>query len=203
MLKGLYAITSSKLEQNMVTSVAATIAGGASLVQYRNKSANYEQQLWEAQDLQTLCRSLNIPLIINDNVEIAKKVNACGVHLGKDDCQIKSARKILGEKAIIGVSCYNRLDLAIKAQESGADYVAFGSFFASATKPNALSAPLSLLSQAKQRLHIPVVAIGGITANNCQELIQAGADMVAVIEGVFNTSDIKTTAQLIADKFTN
>ena len=202
MLKGLYAITSSKLEQNMVTSVAATIAGGASLVQYRNKSANYEQQLWEAQDLQTLCRSLNVPLIINDNVEIAKKVNACGVHLGKDDCQIKSARKILGEKAIIGVSCYNRLDLAIKAQESGADYVAFGSFFASATKPNAPSAPLSLLSQAKQRLHIPVVAIGGITSNNCQELIQAGADMVAVIEGVFNASDIKTKAQLIADKFT-
>ena len=187
----------------MVTSVAAAIAGGASLVQYRNKTADFEQQLWEAQDLQTLCRSLNVPLIINDHVEIAKKVNACGVHLGKDDCQIKSARKILGEKAIIGVSCYNRLDLAIKAQESGADYVAFGSFFASATKPNAPSAPLSLLSQAKQRLHIPVVAIGGITANNCQELIQAGADMVAVIEGIFNTSDIKTTAKLIADKFTN
>jgi thiamine-phosphate pyrophosphorylase len=148
-----------------------------------------------------MCRPLGVPLIINDDVELAAQVMAKGVHLGKGDADIASARAKLGPNAIIGVSCYNDLDCAIDAEQAGADYVAFGSFFPSRTKPNAVKAEMELLRQAKQQLTIPVVAIGGINADNGAQLVEAGADMLAVITELFGQADVLGAAEKISNLF--
>lgn len=201
--RGLYAITDNKLipSDQLIEAVAFAIQGGAMMIQYRNKSGDESQRQWEAQDLVNLCRPLGVPLIINDDVQLAQLVRAHGVHLGKEDPHIAEARTALGPNAIIGVSCYNELERAIAAEQAGADYVAFGSFFPSTTKPNAARAELALLHAAKQRLKIPVVAIGGITAENGAPLIAAGADLLAVINDVFGQSDIRAAAERIARLF--
>ncbi len=203
--RGLYAITDSALisPDQMIEAVALAIQGGAMMVQYRNKSSDESQHQWEAQDLVNLCRPLGVPLIINDDVQLAQQVRAHGVHLGKDDPHINEARAALGPNAIIGVSCYNDIERAVAAEKAGADYVAFGSFFPSTTKPKAVRAELSLLREAKKRLTIPVVAIGGITADNGAPLVEAGADLLAVIQGVFGQSDIRSAAEQIAHLFEN
>lgn len=196
--RGLYAITDTESIQDtcqLVTAVEQAILGGAQLIQYRDKSTNREQRWQQAQALQTLCGKHGIPLIINDDVELAAAIHADGVHLGKDDASLQLARASLGDTAIIGVSCYNRLDLALQAAQAGADYVAFGSFFPSSTKPAAVSADISLLRDAKQRLSVPIVAIGGITPNNGRALVDAGADFLAVISGIFANANVRTTAQ--------
>src|SRR5512143_1807040 len=192
--RGLYAITDTTLTppDQLNEAVALAIQGGAMMVQYRNKSGDESQRQWEAQDLVNLCRPLGVPLIINDDVQLAQQVRAHGVHLGKDDPHISEARAALGPNAIIGVSCYNDIECAVAAEKAGADYVAFGSFFPSTTKPKAVRAELSLLREAKKRLTIPVVAIGGITADNGAPLVEAGADLLAVIQGVFGQSDIRS-----------
>jgi len=202
-MRGLYVITDPKLisATKIVDSIAEAITGGAAMVQYRNKSASYEQKLREAQDLSTLCRSLQVPFIVNDEIELAQKVKASGVHLGQTDDSVSKARSILGAETIIGISCHNSLELAFKAQAAGADYVAFGRFFPSQTKPEALPAGIELLLEARTRLKIPIVAIGGITAENAGGLITAGADMLAVIHGVFGTESIINSAKLIARQF--
>jgi len=201
--RGLYAITDSKLlsPERMVEAVALAIQGGAEMIQYRDKSDDPMRRQWEAADLSNLCRPLGVPLIINDDVELAGQIMAKGVHLGKDDADIASARRELGNNAIIGVSCYNDLEHAIEAEKAGADYVAFGSFFPSPTKPNAPRADIELIRQAKQKLSIPVVAIGGITADNGAPLVEAGADMLAVISNVFGQADIAAAAERIAKLF--
>jgi len=201
--RGLYAITDSNLiaPDQMIEAVALAIQGGAMMIQYRNKGGDKSQREWEAQDLVNLCRPLGAPLIINDDVKLAPLVRAHGVHLGKEDADITEARAALGPNAIIGVSCYNELERAIAAEQAGADYVAFGSFFSSTTKPQAVQADISLLKEAKQRLKIPVVAIGGITAENGAQLIEAGADLLAVINDVFAQSDIRAAAERIARLF--
>jgi len=201
--RGLYAITDSKLlsPERMVEAVALAIQGGAEMIQYRDKGDDPMRRQWEAADLSNLCRPLGVPLIINDDVDLAVDIMAKGVHLGKDDADIASARKKLPPNSIIGVSCYNDLNRAIEAEKAGADYVAFGSFFPSPTKPNAPRADIELIRQAKQQLSIPVVAIGGITADNGAPLVEAGADMLAVINDVFGQADIMAAAQRIAKLF--
>jgi len=201
--RGLYAITDSKLlsPERMVEAVALAIQGGAAMIQYRDKGDDPMRRQWEASDLSNMCRPLGVPLIINDDVELAAQVMAKGVHLGKGDADIASARAKLGANAIIGVSCYNDLDCAIAAEQAGADYVAFGSFFPSRTKPGAVKAEVELLRQAKQRLSIPVVAIGGINADNGAQLVEAGADMLAVITELFGQADILGAAEKISNLF--
>jgi thiamine-phosphate pyrophosphorylase len=196
-LKGLYAITDRQLagDQGVPHQVEQALAGGARLIQYRDKGEERERRLQEARSLLRLCRSYSTPLIINDDLDLAAAVAADGVHLGKEDPAISQARERLGPEAIIGVSCYNRLELALEAQERGADYVAFGRFFSSNTKPQAVQADVQLLRQARPLLHIPIVAIGGITPENGAPLVAAGADMLAVIHGLFGQPDIRAACQ--------
>lgn len=202
-LRGLYVLTDDRLtpEEQLVPAVAAAIAGGATMVQYREKSGDTEKRLWEARDLSSLCRSLQVPLIINDDIALAAEVQAAGVHLGKDDTGLAEARALLGSGALIGISCYNDLDRAIRAAAAGADYVAFGSFYPSTIKPAAVPADIGLLHEARARLQVPIVAIGGINADNGQPLIRAGADMLAVISAVFAQPDIQAAARRFADFF--
>jgi len=174
--------------------VSLAIDGGAALVQYRDKSDNHRLRLQQAKALAELCRARGVPLIINDDVELSGDCGAQGVHLGRDDADARAARSLLGAEAIIGVSCYNDLALAREAAESGADYIAFGRFFPSQTKPGAIQAGPELIRQAKQELSLPVAAIGGITPDNAGQLINAGADMLAVVNGIFAAADIQRAA---------
>jgi thiamine-phosphate pyrophosphorylase len=191
--RGLYAITDSTLTPpgSMLLQVQQALAGGARMLQYRDKSEEFRVRKAQAEALLTLCRQVAVPLIINDDVELARSVGADGVHLGREDPQLESSRRILGPNAIIGVSCYNDFELALRAEQSGADYVAFGRFFASTTKPKAVSASIDLLRRASRELKIPTVAIGGITPENGAALVTAGVDMLAVIQGVFGQPDIR------------
>jgi thiamine-phosphate pyrophosphorylase len=181
--------------------VEAAIRGGARLVQYRDKSSGHARREAEARSLLRLCRDHGVPLIVNDDVDLAATLGADGVHLGKDDGAVSAARVRLGPRAIIGVSCYDSLDRAVQAAHDGADYVAFGSFFASASKPLAVRAPLSLLKDARARLDIPLCAIGGITPANGGELLQAGAHMLAAIQGLFGAADVQVAAREYAKLF--
>ncbi|MET0013456.1 MAG: thiamine phosphate synthase [Sedimenticola sp.] len=202
-LKGLYAITDSTLAANssIIDQVAQALAGGARVIQYRDKSGDDQKRLAEAGALLTLCRQHHAPLIINDDVELAARIGADGVHLGKDDPDIQAARTRLGKQAIIGISCYNQFDRASIAQEAGADYIAFGRFFNSTVKPDAVQAQPDLLRRAKRELELPTVAIGGITPENGGALIEAGADMLAVIHGVFGQPDIRAACERFNELF--
>jgi len=180
---GIYAITDNVL--NLEQKVEQCLKAGISLLQYRNKIANLQQKEKQAKQLLKLCQQYKVPFIINDDVVLAKKIGANGVHLGKTDATYQMARQQLGKQAIIGISCYNQLELALEAQQQGADYIAFGRFFPSNTKPNACLAPLEILQQASQKITIPIVAIGGITPQNGQLLVQHGAQLLAVVGGLF------------------
>jgi thiamine-phosphate pyrophosphorylase len=195
-ISGLYAITPDALDtEQLIAKVGAALSGGVSLLQYRNKIADTALRLQQAKALLTLCREYRVPLIINDHVALCAEIDADGLHLGADDAQLTAARKLLGVNKIIGVSCYNQLTLAQKAEANGADYIAFGACFASATKPNAPTAPLSLFEQAKREIRIPIVAIGGITIENAKQVKQAGADAIAVISSLFEARSITETCQ--------
>ena len=175
--------------------------GGARIIQYRDKSSDQAKRLKEATALLTLCRAHDVPLIINDDLALAQQIGADGIHLGRDDITLQQARSELGASAIIGISCYNSLQHAQDAESAGASYVAFGRFFTSATKPHAVKAEIELLQQAKKTLSIPMVAIGGITPENGAQLVQAGADMLAVIQGVFAQQDIRHACHKFAKLF--
>ncbi len=181
--------------------IEAALKGGARVVQFRDKSTNAALRISLARALIELCQSYHALLIINDDVELAAEIGAHGVHLGKDDTSVSLARERLGKQAIIGVSCYNQLSLARIAKDQGADYIAFGRFFPSRTKPNAVQADIGLLMQAKKELHLPVAAIGGVDQDNAHQLIKAGADLLAVVGGVFDQTDISLAAQAIVDCF--
>lgn len=203
-LRGLYVITDSHLlhsDELLLQGAAAAISGGARLVQYRDKSTDQQKRLRQSQALLQLCREQRVPLLINDDIALAAEMGADGVHLGQDDLSLPEARALLGEQAIIGLSCYNQLHLAEQAQEAGADYVAFGRFFSSHTKPQASPADRALLDQARKKIQLPMVAIGGITPENGGALLTAGADMLAVVHGVFAQSDIQTAAQNYKELF--
>ncbi|EIJ42002.1 thiamine-phosphate pyrophosphorylase [Beggiatoa alba B18LD] len=197
-LRGLYVITDSLLlptTAQLVARVAASIRGGASVVQYRDKSTDSEKRFAEAQALRALCAQHGVIFIVNDDVVLAKAVNADGVHIGEDDGELAQARAVLGEQAMIGVSCYASLERAQTMQANGADYVAFGSFFPSPTKPDASPVSLNVLRLARQQLTCPIIAIGGITPENGGTLVEAGADMLSVVSGVFATSDVEAATR--------
>lgn len=204
MLTGLYAITDSQLTpgDTLLPAVEAALRGGARVIQYRDKGSDSARRAQEAAALNALCNTYGALLIVNDDVELAASAGADGVHLGRDDPQLAAARRRLGSGAIIGVSCYNQLTRAQAAAEQGADYAAFGRFFPSRTKPDAVAATPELLRAARRTLDLPLVAIGGITPENGGLLIEAGADMLAVIHGVFGQPDIETAARRFAALFT-
>jgi len=202
-LKGAYAITNHQdlgIDQ-LLQDVEACLQGGASIIQYRDKSGDAIKRLAEASALLNLCNKYTTPLVINDDMELAIDCGAAGVHLGKEDNALSKAREHLGSEAIIGISCYNNLDQAIEAELGGASYVAFGRFFPSQSKPEAIQADPSVLQAAKQKLSIPLVAIGGITPENGGTLVDAGADMLAVIQGIFSQEDIRVAASQFSSLF--
>jgi thiamine-phosphate pyrophosphorylase len=202
-LRGLYAITDEKLiaPDEFSNTLERTLLGGTTIIQYRDKSKDSSKRLEQASLLKALCETHGAALIINDDIELAESVAAHGVHLGKDDSSIDEARKMLGENAIIGISCYNQLHKALEAEQAGADYVAFGTMFASPTKPAAVTAGTDLITEAKKQLSIPVCAIGGIDISNVEDVVNAGADMTALISGLFATQNIQSTARQISELF--
>lgn len=195
-IAGLYAVTPDRADTDAMTEcVAAALAGGAATVQYRNKPASPALRLRQALALRALCTARGATFIVNDDVDLAQAVDADGVHLGRDDAAIATARSRLRSSALVGVSCYDSLARAEAAVDAGADYIAFGSFFPSNTKPHAARAGVALLSAAKLRWKIPIVAIGGITPANAETLIDAGADAVAVVGALFDTEDVAAAAR--------
>ena len=190
---GLYAITKTENQtaEQILADVSAAIRAGIQILQYRDKQP--VDAIYLAGALKELCHAYNIPLIINDDITLAKQIGADGVHIGKEDGLLSHARERLGQQAIIGVSCYDSVDLAILAQQHGADYVAFGRFFPSSSKPLAAAAHLSSLQLAKTCIDIPIVAIGGILPDNGAELLNAGADLLAVIGGIFTPTPYQST----------
>ena len=201
MMRGLYAITDAALLAGRLTdAVEAALKGGAVVVQYRDKSTDTAKRLEEALALRMLCRRYQVPLLINDDVELCVATGADGVHLGQQDGSLQQARARLGPEAIIGVTCHDSLALAETARANGASYVAFGAMFVSTTKPGATPATLQTLTKARQ-LGLPVVAIGGISADNAASVIAAGADCVAVISDLWTANDITARARATAQLF--
>jgi thiamine-phosphate pyrophosphorylase len=201
-IAGLYALTPDLLDTDeLIARVTAAIAGGAAALQYRSKIASPPLRRAQALALRDLCAARGITFIVNDDVNLAYAVDADGVHLGRDDAPLVRARQRLGTTAIIGVSCYDSLERAAAAVAAGADYVAFGSFFPSTVKPDAVRVEASLLSAAKVRLNVAVVAIGGITLATAPALIAAGADALAVITAVFDAPDVAAAAKSFRDAF--
>lgn len=201
-MSGLYALTPDMADSRLLEArVKSALAGGAFAVQYRNKGAPDALRREQALALRGICAAASAPLIVNDDVELAAEVDADGVHLGRDDAGVAVARGRLGARALIGVSCYDSLARAQEGVEAGADYIAFGSFYASNIKPDAVRATPALLSEAKRRWNVPVVAIGGITPENAAPLLAAGADAVAVISAVFDADDVQAAAHSFAVLF--
>ncbi|WP_062537877.1 thiamine phosphate synthase [Mizugakiibacter sediminis] len=197
--RGLYAITDGP-RADLLDAAAAALDGGAALLQYRDKTADGPRRLQEARALARLCADRGVPLIVNDDVALAAAAGAAGVHLGEEDAAIAEARARLGDGAIIGASCYDSLARARQLAAAGADYLAFGAFFPSGTKPGARRAAPALLREARA-LGLPLVAIGGITPDNGGPLIEAGADYLAVIAAVFGAADVRAAARRFADLF--
>lgn len=211
-IHGLYAITdSAMLQGRLLTATEAALQGGARVLQYRDKlppglcelARHQEQQRRhdEASTLLALCRRYEVPLLINDDIDLASAIGADGVHLGQGDGSLADARRRLGPDAIIGVTCHDQISLARIAARDGASYVAFGAMFASDTKPLARSCPLSVLTQARAELALPRVAIGGITPDNAASVIDAGAQAVAVIANLWLASDIRARAEQFSQEF--
>ncbi len=200
-LRGLYLLTPDEPDtQRLVARVADVIAEGAVLLQYRNKTADAALRRRQAQALLPLCDAHGVGLVINDDWQLAADIGAAGAHLGETDGGLVEARRVLGHDALIGASCYNRLELAVAARSAGADYVAFGAFFDSGTKPAARRAPLALLGQARA-LGLPTVAIGGITPDNARTLLAAGADLLAVLGAVFDAANPAAAARALVSCF--
>ncbi|WP_457670068.1 thiamine phosphate synthase [Thiolapillus sp.] len=195
-LTGLYAITMDGIQgKALLAQARAALEGGCRILQYRDKSGDAQRRREEALALLALCHEYRAVLIINDDLALCRQCNAHGVHLGRDDMPVAAARKILGRDKIIGISCYDDLQRGHRAASQGADYLAFGAIYPSVTKPAAANASLALLQRAKSKLDPPIVAIGGITPENADQVIQAGADMVAMIQGLFGQEDIRHAAQ--------
>jgi thiamine-phosphate pyrophosphorylase len=186
--RGLYLITPDDAETEHLITRVSTLLGHAALLQYRNKSASPALRRTQAVALRALSAEFGVPLIINDDLALASAIGADGVHLGEEDSNIEEARAVLGPSAIIGVSCYDDLERARAAAACGASYIAFGALFVSTTKPNARRASVNLLRDSAG-FGLPRVAIGGITPDNARSVVTAGADLIAVISGVFDAPD--------------
>jgi len=193
-------IVKTTLPLNYWKKTEEILNAGAVILQYRNKTTDQEEKKKLAEELNILCKNFNVTFIINDDISLAKEIKADGIHLGVHDADINTVRDILGN-VIVGISCYNNLDRAIKAQETGADYIAFGSFYYSQTKPDAKRAKINLISQAKSELKLPIVAIGGITPENGKVLVDAGADFLAVIIGLYSPTDTTNVTKAYLNLF--
>ncbi len=201
-VSGLYAVTPEMTDSTaLIGMVEAVLRGGAGVVQYRNKSGSDALRRLQAGEIALLCRDWEALFIVNDSVALAREVNADGVHLGKDDSGVAKARTLLGLGKLIGVSCYGDIARAREGVLQGADYVAFGSFFVSSTKSEAVRAPIELLQLASSEIALPVVAIGGITEDNAPGLIAAGADAVAVVSDLFSAIDVEAKARRFSRLF--
>lgn len=202
-LSGLYAITDNKLTpaDTMLAQVEAALMGGARIIQYRDKSQDSAKRQQQARELLALCESHHATFIVNDDPELAAEVGAHGVHLGLSDGPLNRARSLLGENAIIGATCHGDIDNAHRAMDEGADYLAFGRFFNSSTKPGAAAADLNIIGPALDNLPLPTVAIGGITLANAPQLRAAGFTMLAVIGDIFSQADITAHCQRYAQLF--
>ena len=201
--RGLYAITDSDLlsRSRLPGAIREALQGGARTIQYRDKLAGSDQRLEQALIIRDLCREFGATFIVNDDVELAIRTGADGVHIGRGDGRCQHIREQAGDKLLIGVSCYDSLERAVEAQDEGADYVAFGSAYPSVTKPAAVHAPLSLYLDAVAKLDIAVVAIGGIDHSNGQVLVDAGCRSLAVIHSLFGAHDIHRQALAFAALF--
>lgn len=197
--RGLYAITPDEPDtERLLALVTAAIEGGAAILQYRNKLVDRALREEQALALLPLCRRASVPLIVNDDLDIALAIDADGLHLGGDDGDLAAARAQLGEDKLLGASCYDRLELAIEARDRGADHVAFGAVYPSPTKPGAVRAPLELFGQAPAAVGLPAVAIGGITLANAPAVVAAGAHAVCVISDLFGAPDVRQRAAQFA-----
>lgn len=202
-MRGLYLITDETLTpyDRIESYLRPALEGGAKFIQFRDKNHDDETLLQTALTIKALCGEFGATFIINDRVDLAREVDADGVHIGRDDEEFDLARRIMGKKKLIGVSCYGDIFRAKEFEHRGADYVAFGSFFASKTKPEAPTIKADILKDAKRMLKIPVCAIGGITTENAPLLLKNGADMLAVISDVWNTKEIRTRCTTYKEYF--
>lgn len=201
-INGLYAVTPDEADTaELLRKTRLALRGGVQVLQYRNKSAEAALKLQQAQALRQLTREFASIFIVNDDAGLAVQVAADGVHLGGEDGSVEAARAILGDTGIIGVSCYNRAPLALEAARQGADYVAFGAFFPSSVKPEAVKADVQLLRSVRRELNVPIVAIGGITLQNGAALVEAGADALAVITALWDAADIEQAAKEFSNLF--
>lgn len=191
-MKGLYVITDEKLTpyDKILDMVQQALEGGAKFVQLRDKN-NTDDFLFEyGLKLKQLCHQYGAYFIVNDRVELALKLDADGVHVGEEDENIEKVMEMMRGK-IVGVSCYGSVERAKQMQQAGASYVAFGSFYFSPTKPKSKTVPKEIIPQAKRELSIPVCVIGGITVERAKELVELGADIVAVISDIWTADNIK------------
>ncbi|MCI8211740.1 thiamine-phosphate pyrophosphorylase [Pseudomonas sp. S25] len=197
-LRGLYAVTDSRLLAGKFLSyVEAALDGGVTLLQYRDKSGDESRRLREATALLKLCQQYKTHLIINDDADLAARLDV-GVHMGQTDGSLTDARALLGHKAIVGATCHGSLEMAEKAKADGATYIAFGRFFNSTTKPDAPAIGLDVLAQARARFNMPIAVIGGVTVENAPQLVEHGADLLAVVHGLFgaeNTQEVTRRAR--------
>ena len=202
-LRGLYVITDTHLipRARFVETVEAAVRGGATMVQLREKETPPEEVIRLGRDILTVTRRYGALLIVNDHPTIAREIGADGVHVGRDDPPLAEARAIVGAEAIIGASCYGQVDRAVAAEQAGADYVAFGTPFPSPTKAKRTDISLGIFHEAKQRVRVPVFAIGGITLANARQVIDAGADGIAIVSGVFAAPDVEAAARTLAQLF--
>ncbi|WP_296824841.1 thiamine phosphate synthase [Sulfurovum sp.] len=198
LLKGLYVISDEHLtpDEYIVHYIEDALNAGASIIQYRNKTKSDMEVEEVCKVLQELCSQHNVPFIIDDRPHLAGKIGADGLHIGKDDMPLSEARKIF-PKGIIGVSCYGSIRKAKEAQVEGADYVAFGSFFASPTKPHSGIVSMNVLHKAKETLNIPICAIGGISQTNIGEIADTNTDMIAVVSAAFEGNTQQNVSNLI------
>lgn len=201
-MEGLYIVTPDWDDTDkMVAATEAALKGGVALVQYRHKTASPELRKEQASRLLALCRKYERPLVINDFVELCLELGADGIHVGGTDAPVAQVRKEIGSDKILGASCYGSMDLAQRAEEAGASYVAFGGFYPSRVKKYEVTTPVDIITRAKQQLTVPVVVIGGMTQENSVPLIQAGTDMVAAISSVYMTDDPQASAKAFVDLF--
>lgn len=198
-IHGLYAVTPDMADTvQLCRLVQASIEGGARVVQYRNKVADSRLRIKQASALHAICKAAGVTYMINDHVKLCLALDADGVHVGSDDGDLSAIKARIGPEKILGASCYNRIELALQAQEAGADYVAFGACFSSSTKPHAPNASLDLF---QANLQVPKVAIGGITLQNAPRVVHAGADAIAVIGALFGAPDVREQALAFSQMF--
>lgn len=201
-MKGLYLVTPDWDDtEKLVAASEQAIAGGASVLQYRHKTATHELRMEQAAALLALCRRLNVPLIINDHTALCEQLDADGIHVGGTDASVAQVRAILGEDKIVGASCYGDLQLARDAAAAGASYVAFGGFYPSRVKKYEVTTPPDIITRALSEIDLPLCVIGGMTPNNARPLIELGAHSVAAISSVYAAANHRAAAEEFATLF--